>query len=146
MRDLDAWVFRDFAVSNGRIIRSNSQQFIEMDRLRSIKTVSDVSITLNDDNCTFDWLNDFWLGFGERGLIALAFFTGSLFVDQIRQKQQSWPFLEMTGEAGTGKTTLLEFLWRLHGRADYEGFDPNKTSFPGRARTFNIKCPGCRLC
>lgn len=43
----------------------------------------------------------------------------------------------MTGEAGTGKTTLLEFLWRLHGRADYEGFDPNKTSFPGRARTFN---------
>lgn len=137
VRDLDAWIYRDFAVSNGRVIRANSEQFLEMGRLHSIKTLSDVSITLSDNTCQFDWLDKFWRGFGERGMVALTFFTGTLFVDQIRQKQQSWPFLEMTGEAGTGKTTLLEFLWRLHGRADYEGFDPNKTSFAGRARSFN---------
>lgn len=137
VRDLDAWIFKDFAVANSRVIRRNKQQFIELDRLKSIKTVSDVAIELNDDSCDFSWVNDFWRGFGERGMVALAYFTGSLYVEQIRQQQQSWPFLEITGEAGTGKTTLIEFLWKLLGRADYEGFDPNKSSFSGRARSFN---------
>lgn len=135
--DLDAWVYKDFAVSNGKVISANSEQFIEIDRFKSIKTISDVAIKLNNEQCLFNWLNDFWNGFGEKGMVALAFFTGTIFVNQIRQKQQSWPFLEITGEAATGKTTLLEFLWRLHGREGYEGFDPNKTSFAGRARNFN---------
>lgn len=137
VRDLDAWVYRDFAIKNGKVLKTNAQQFIEIDKHHSIKTLSDVHITYSDKPCDFSWVSDFWQGFGEKGMVALTFFTGSLFVDTIRQNQQSWPFLEMTGEAGTGKTTLLEFLWRLHGREDYEGFDPNKTSFAGRARTFN---------
>ncbi|MNP02248.1 hypothetical protein D3C76_940960 [compost metagenome] len=40
------------------------------------------------------------------------------------------------GEAGAGKSTLVEFLWKLVGRTDYEGFDPSKGTAVGRARNF----------
>ncbi len=45
------------------------------------------------------------------------------------------PFLEIVGEPGSGKTTLIQFLWKLFGR-DYEGFDPSKSTAAGRMRTF----------
>ncbi len=47
---------------------------------------------------------------------------------QIRKTHKSYPFLEICGEPGSGKCTLIEFLWRLCGRADYEGFDASKSS------------------
>jgi ABC-type uncharacterized transport system ATPase component len=34
---------------------------------------------------------------------------GSLFAEQIRAAQSSYPFLEVVGEAGAGKSTLIEF-------------------------------------
>ncbi len=40
------------------------------------------------------------------------------------------------GEGGAGKSTLIEFLWKLCGRRDYEGFDPSKSSLAARARNF----------
>lgn len=138
VKDLDAWIYRDFAVCNGKIVRANDEQFIELDGQRSIKTVSDIKIELYDSKADVNlWLADLWCAFRERGMVALSFFTGSLFAEQIRSEQKSWPFLEITGDAGTGKTTLIEFLWRLLGRSDYEGFDPGKSSFVGRARAFN---------
>lgn len=47
----------------------------------------------------------------------------------------SFLFLEIVGEPGSGKTTLIQFLWKLFGR-DYEGFDPSKSTAAGRMRTF----------
>ena len=38
---------------------------------------------------------------------------------------------------GSGKSTLIEFLWRLCGRADYEGFDASKSSAAARGRNFS---------
>lgn len=138
VKELDAWIFRDFAVSNGKIIRVNKDKFIALDGRHSIKTTSDIEIHLSDDSPKFEqWLPNFWTVFAERGMVALAFFTGTLFVEQVRQVQRSWPFLEITGDGGTGKTTLIEFLWRLLGRDGYEGFDPANSTLPGRARTFN---------
>lgn len=135
--ELDAWIFQDFGICKGKVIKANQEQFIALNGSHSIKTVCDIRIQLNTDTPDLVWLPHLLGAFGERGLVALAFFTGTLFVNQLRQQQQSYPFLEITGDAGTGKTTLLEFLWRLHGRADYEGFDPNKASFIGRSRGFN---------
>ena len=40
----------------------------------------------------------------------------------------SYPFIEIIGEPGAGKTTLIEFMWKLLGRHDYEGFDPSKST------------------
>jgi len=68
--------------------------------------------------------------------VALAFWFGTLFAEQIRATQKSYPFLEIVGEAGSGKSTLIEFLWKLFGRSDYEGFDPSKASLAARARNF----------
>jgi len=46
-------------------------------------------------------------------------------------------FFELTGEAGAGKSTLIEFAWKLIGRDCYEGFDPSKATFAARARSFS---------
>lgn len=81
-----------------------------------------------------EWMEWLWLCFGTHGMIALIFWFGSLFANQIRSAHKSFPFLEATGEAGAGKTTLLTFLWKLLARSDYEGFDPAKSSKAGRAR------------
>lgn len=135
--DLDAWIYRDFGVKNGRVIPSNEEQFIALDNHHSIKTIADIRINFNNHPPDFSWLEHYIGAFGEKGLVALAHFTGTLFVEQIRKQQQSYPFLEATGDAGTGKTTMLVFLWRLLGRSSYEGFDAGKASFKGRGREFN---------
>jgi len=49
---------------------------------------------------------------------------------------KSFPFVEIVGEPGTGKSTLLNFLWKLFGRINYEGLDPAKSSKSGLLRTF----------
>ncbi|HHR4158427.1 TPA: bifunctional DNA primase/helicase, partial [Salmonella enterica] len=51
-------------------------------------------------------------------------------------RDKSFPFLEIVGEPGTGKSTLLEFLWKLAGREEYEGFDPSKSTPAARGRNF----------
>jgi len=59
----------------------------------------------------------------------------SLFAEQIRREQESLAFLEITGPPGTGKTTLIAFLWKLLGRVgNYEGFDPAKATAAAIAR------------
>ena len=40
----------------------------------------------------------------------------------------------MHGQPGTGKSTLIEFLWKLVGRENYEGFDPAKSTPAAMAR------------
>lgn len=77
-----------------------------------------------------------WTAFGAKGFVALSFWFGSFFAEQIRDKQKSYPFLEIVGEPGSGKSTLIEFMWKLSGRRDYEGFDPSKSTLAARARNF----------
>src|SRR3546814_11217296 len=66
----------------------------------------------------------------------LAFFVRALFAVQIRNRHDSLGFLEITGDPGSGKTTIITFMWKLFGRSKYEGFDPNKGSIAGVARNF----------
>ncbi|TRR33085.1 bifunctional DNA primase/helicase, partial [Salmonella enterica subsp. enterica serovar Panama] len=88
------------------------------------------------DEFTTGWIDDIWTAFGEKGYVALAFWLGSLFAEQIRERDKSFPFLEIVGEPGTGKSTLIEFLWKLAGREEYEGFDPSKSTAAARGRNF----------
>lgn len=138
-KEHSAWVFGNLAVANGQVFQLNEEDFFEMGRAKSIKTLSQsATLTINANLKEFqtDWVTDLIECFGVQGLIGLAFWTGSLFAEHIRATQKSFPFLEITGEAGAGKSTLIEFLWKLAGRRDYEGFDPSKATTAARARNF----------
>ncbi|TCP13793.1 Toprim domain-containing protein [Crenobacter luteus] len=132
------YVWGDIAIQGGKIVPLNEEDFFDLDKL-SIKTLSQsVALRLNTDEKDFDteWLAHLWRCFGAKGIVALAYWFGSLFAEQIRERQKSYPFLEIVGEAGAGKSTLIEFLWKLCGRSDYEGFDPAKATTAARARNF----------
>ena len=142
-----AYVFQNVAVKGGKTYTLNEEDFFDIharnadgkhERL-SIKTTSlSVPLHLNPEEA----LDTFWCqllatAFGARGLVALAYWLGTLFACQIRERHKSWPFLEVVGKAGSGKTALVEFLWKLLGRSDYEGFDPKKSSLAGRSRSMS---------
>ncbi|WP_297116088.1 toprim domain-containing protein [Thalassospira sp.] len=132
------YVFNDRAVASGKVVEINDEDFFEVGKT-SIKSLNQ-SLQLHIGDATdynSQWSDMVYAAYGAKGLIATAFFLGSLFAEQIRAQQKSYPFLEIVGEAGAGKSTLIEFLWKLVGRSDYEGFDPNKSTLAARARIFS---------
>ncbi|MCP2016864.1 toprim domain-containing protein [Qipengyuania citrea] len=132
-----AWVLGDLAVAKGRVLSVNSENYFDVGthavKLRTAERM--LAIDYDADQIDFAWLEDLWTAYGARGLIALAFFTMSLFAVQIRERHKSLGFLEVTGPPGSGKSTLIEFLWKLLGRHGYEGFDPNKATRAAFARS-----------
>ncbi|WNF56010.1 toprim domain-containing protein [Pseudomonas sp. SG20052] len=130
-----AYIFNDLACHNGTVFKPNKDDYFEFGKRRVKCLVKNVKINpkANRDGYRDDWLEKLWLCFGAKGLMALTFWFGSLFAEQIRAKYESFPFLEATGEADAGKTTLIVFLWKLFGR-HYEGFDPKKGTTSGRSR------------
>ncbi|AGI06935.1 toprim domain-containing protein [Xanthomonas citri] len=131
-----AYLLGDMAVRDGELVTANEEDYFEFDKLRLKTTQKSIRLEIQRDADAFrvDWLPWLWQCFGTHGMVAMTFWFGSLFAEQIRAGHKSFPFLEATGEAGAGKTTLLTFLWKLLGRSDYEGFDPAKSSKAGRAR------------
>lgn len=129
------YVFGDLAVRGGIISAVNKEDFFEFGNLRLKTLQKSIAMHIQRDSKQYrtDWLPMLWLCFGAKGIVALAFWFGSLFAEQIRAQYKSFPFLEVTGEAGAGKTTLLTFLWKLLGR-EHEGFDPSKSTRAGRQR------------
>jgi hypothetical protein len=137
------YVLGDVAMKDGVLHAINSEDFFDIGKL-SIKSLNkSVTLTINRERDEYrtDWVDLLWTAFGAKGLAALTFWFGSLFAEQIRAAQSSYPFLEVVGEAGAGKSTLIEFLWKLFGRNGYEGFDPSKSSLAARARNFSqVSC------
>lgn len=125
-----AWLLGDIAVREGRVIAINRESYFDFGKaaVKPRSTERLLDITYDADQLDFDWLPDVWTAWGPRGLVALGFYVMSLFAVQIRLREKSIGFLEITGEPGSGKSTIVEFLWKLCGRADYEGFDPNKAT------------------
>ena len=134
--DHQAYIFGDLAVRHGEIAQANAEDYFDFKKLRIKTTQRSIRMDIQRDHDSYrtDWLQWLWTCFGTNGMVALVFWFGSLFANQIRTTHKSFPFLEATGEAGAGKTTLLTFLWKLLARSDYEGFDPAKSSKAGRAR------------
>lgn len=137
-REHGCWIFDGYAVKDGHCVKINDEDFFDFGKLsiKSLITSIGLKPNPNAEDYSNDWLEVLWKVYGVRGLIALTFWFGSLFAEQIRATYEAFPFLEMTGEAGAGKTTLVKFLWKLMGRPNYEGFDPSKSSAAGRMRNF----------
>jgi ribosomal protein L37E len=135
-KEYACYVYGDLAIKDGTTYKVNSEDYFEFGKLRLKTLQKGVPIKLQRDGKDFNekWVQLLWTCFGAQGFVALVFFFGSLFCEQIRARYQSFPFLEATGEAGAGKTTLLNLLWKLLGREGYEGFDPMKSTKAGRSR------------
>jgi hypothetical protein len=131
-----AWLLGDIAVREGRLVDLNQEKYFDFGKqavkLRSAERLLDIQY--DPDKIVFEWVSVLWTAYGPKGLVALAFFTMSFFSVQIRDKLKTIGFLEITGLPGSGKSTLVEFLWKLAGRAGYEGFDPNKGTVAFLAR------------
>lgn len=134
-----AWIFGDLAVHNGRVHEPNEEDYFVLGK-QSVKLRTNeriLKIRYDADKVDFSWVRLVWIAFGAKGLVVLAFWVLAFFADHIRAAQGSLGFLEATGIPGTGKSTLLEFLWKATGRGvpAYEGFDPTKATNAGIART-----------
>lgn len=132
-----AWMFDEIAVSGGRVIPINDEDYFEIGKVGVKPHHASGEFCINHDPnaVNFDWWADLWAAFGPLGAVSLAYWFLSLFAEQIRRDQQRLGFLEISGEPGSGKTTLLIFLWKLVGRMfNYEGFDPATATAAGIAR------------
>lgn len=131
------YLLGNYAVNGGQVYEANDEDYFEIGKLsiKSLQRSIALHISTDRDSQDKSWPAHLWNAFGAPGYVALAFWFSSLFAEQIRAEQMSFPFLEIVGEPGAGKTTLIQFLWKLFGR-DYEGFDPSKSTASGRMRTF----------
>ncbi|MDM1022099.1 toprim domain-containing protein [Acinetobacter sp. VNK23] len=135
---LQTYVLGDIAVQNGKKFKINKEDYFELPRNINLKAQVPFDLTINTQAVEYKpkWIDDLIGAYQVKGLIALTAFFGSMFSQQICKLHKSFTFVEIVGEPGTGKSTLLYFLWRLMGRDNYEGEDPNKTSKSGLLRTF----------
>lgn len=134
--DDKAYVYNNVAFGNGRVVEQNEEDYFDIGNLAIKSLLKSVKLDINADLKAYDasWFDRFYLCFGPKGIVALAAWLGSLFAEQIRKRFASYPFVEIVGEAGAGKSTMIELLWRLLGRNGYEGFDPMKGSQIGLLR------------
>lgn len=75
------------------------------------------------------WLELFTTAFGAKGLVALAWWAGAYHAERIRNLQGTYPILQINGEAGSGKTTLVDNLWKLSGVAEPDGITNRNHTF-----------------
>lgn len=135
--DHDAWMFDDIAVSAGRVIPLNDEDYFEIGKVgvKPAGATGEFTIRFDPHEIDYRWWPDLWTAFGPLGLVTLAYWLLALFAEQVRRDQQSLGFLEISGPPGSGKSTLLIFLWKLVGRRhNYEGFDPASSTAAGIAR------------
>ncbi|WBF68281.1 toprim domain-containing protein [Desulfovibrio subterraneus] len=136
VKALNAYVYENRAYHKGKEIPLNQDGFFQVGKHGVRPHLRGVHIH-TDGAFNPDWLEDYIRVFHWQGLALLAFWLGSLFAQQIREAQKSYPFFELTGEPGAGKSTVLEFLWKCCGRDDYEGLDLLKATDAGRRRAFS---------
>ena len=126
-----AYIYNDFAIEKGRIHKVNSQSFFQLKK-EGIKTTVDIRQTLSTKKNTA-WLKDYKTAFKTKGLIALGWWFGSLFAEQIREQHRAYPYFELVGTPDSGKSLLVDFLWKLYGK-EGETFNPKVSTAAGRIR------------
>lgn len=131
------YVFNEIAISNGHVYPINGEDYFSVEKLaiKSLNQGFQLCIGTQPEYQP-DWVQWVYQAFGAKGLVVVSFWLGALFAEQIRTIHKSFPFLEIVGEPGAGKTTLIEFMWKLLGKVDEEGFDPSKATMAAISRKF----------
>ena len=127
--DSRMYIFKDYAIWNGREIQIDPLNFFDNGEEKIKSTLTQVNIK-KYDKLNLDWINAYKNCSSQNGIALLAWWIGSIFAVQIRKKYGKWPFFEYSGERGAGKSEQISFLWKCMGRTegesgDYEGFDPS---------------------
>lgn len=128
-----AYVFPQVGYKDGKCVKVNDHGYLDFKNFGIKTTLQNVNF-IHSENFDIKILPDFIKVFDFNGLAALAYWTATLFTRQIKERQKSFPFLELTGEPEAGKSTLVNFLWKLFGRDDYEGVDLLATSSASEGR------------
>lgn len=137
-RKREVYLLGDLAVRRGRVFSLNEEDFFDFGDCALKLGTSErlLELEYDPDRVPTEWFPVVIDAFGMNGLITVSFWMLSLFAEQVRSRTKSLGFLEMTGLAGTGKSTLIEFLWKVFGRGheQYEGFDPSTATAAAVAR------------
>ncbi len=131
VKSIGAYIYNDFAVEKGKVIKLNKDDFFQLEKI-GIKTVFDGKQTLNTQ-APQPFIDDFLTTFGVKGLVVMAWWLGCLFAEQIRTHYSFYPFMEIIGDAGSGKSQLVDFLSKLVGK-DADVFNPNFSTQVGKLR------------
>lgn len=134
-KETKAYAFPEWGAYGGKLVKPNELDYLEVGKER-LKCGFRTDQYTAPGQFSPAWLRDFSGAFAINGMVVLSWWLGTLFAEQIRGEFGYWPVLEVTGEQGTGKTQMIEFLWRCCGRDEYEGFDPSKSTLVGRSRNF----------
>lgn len=126
------YVFPEVGYHQGNLVKVNKYGYLKFDHIAIKTTLKNDSQLSQKFDCSF--LQDFITVFHFHGVATLAYFTLSLFSQQVKAKQQFLTFLEVTGEPEAGKSTLIRFLWRMLGMDDTEGVDILSLSEPAEIR------------
>jgi len=127
-----AYVYNDYAIQGGRLIKLNKQEFLRL-KNTGIKSTFDGKMQLSLEK-PVNFLDDFITAFGIGGIITLAAALGSLFAEQVRAQYGRLFFYEIIGDAGSGKSQMVDFISKLFGK-DPDEFNPShNTSAAGLAR------------
>lgn len=129
-----AYIYNDFAVENGKVIKLNKDDYFQLKKT-GIKTLFDGKQSLSTQP-TAPFLDDYQTAYGISGIVALAWWLGSLFAEQIRQDFANYPFLELVGQASSGKSQMVAVLSKLIGK-DSDVFNPNASTKVGIARALS---------
>lgn len=135
-KESGAYIFNDLAVKEGKFYQKNAHDYFKIGRTEIKSLANDPILHISTAQADFGWWHNFHYVRGDYGTIVLAWWLGSYFAEQIRAIDRSYPFFELVGQAGAGKSRLLEFCWKLSGREDYEGFDPSKSTKVAVFRNF----------
>ncbi|MGQ0441032.1 hypothetical protein ACT4UT_32840, partial [Bacillus sp. B-TM1] len=90
-KEYGAYIFEKHAVYKGNVIHINDHDFYKLGRLELKTLAGSPSIKLNPkQEFKPTWWKDFYRVRGAKGLIALAWWTGSYFAEQIRAMHSSF--------------------------------------------------------
>jgi hypothetical protein len=131
-----AYIFDTCAIYRGQLLHKNEDGFFQIGK-DSIKTTSDFNSPFRIvTNCKTDWYPLFKSAYGIEGVVVLAWWTLVLFTRQINEKHKGIPYFSLSGESGSGKTYMTNFLWKLLGQdGERMSFNPataSKASYVGK--------------
>ena len=90
-KEYACYVYGDIAIKDGTTYKVNSEDYFEFGKLRLKTLQKSIAMHIQRDNKEYrtDWLPMLWLCFGAKGIVALAFWFGSLFVFRVMAKSDS---------------------------------------------------------